>query len=529
MQPKSFYITTPIYYVNDRPHIGHAYTSVACDVLARFKRLSGYKVRFLTGTDEHGQKVEKSAATAGIEPKQFVDSVSQHFRDLTALMNISNDDFIRTTEGRHIASAQALWKKMQENGHIYLGKYTGWYSVRDEAYFQESELVGGKAPTGADVEWVEEPSYFFDLSKWQDKLLAFYEANPDFISPPTRRNEIVSFVKGGLRDLSISRTTFRWGIPVPGDQPSPSGSGAASEKHIMYVWLDALANYLSALGYPDTQAQHYKDFWPADIHMVGKDIIRFHAVYWPAFLMAADLPLPRQVFAHGWWTIEGEKMSKSLGNVVAPAELVAEFGLDQTRWFLLREVPFGNDGNFSRERMVGVINSDLANNIGNLVQRTLSMVAKNCEGKVPDADGVARDELDMAFLNAIYVTEADTPQKVDAMYQQCRFHEILADIVAIASEANNYIDSKAPWKQKKIDERLMRATLYHLLESIRCIAIMIQPFMPDSSSKILNQLSIPMDKRNFDHLSEKHALVAGTELPPPEPVFPRFLEKGKAE
>lgn len=515
----NFYITTPIYYVNDRPHIGHAYCSVACDVLARFNRLCGSKVKFLTGTDEHGQKVEKSAQLAGVKPQDFVDNVSQSFRDLTGIMNISNDDFIRTTEPRHIKSAQDLWKRMQKNGHIYLGSYSGWYCVRDEAYYQESELVDGKAPTGADVEWVEEPSYFFNLSKWQDKLLKFYDENPDFIAPESRRNEIISFVKGGLKDLSISRTTFSWGIPVPVTR-------AGDEKHIMYVWLDALANYLSALGYPDESSADYRDFWANgySMHMVGKDIIRFHAVYWPAFLMAADLPLPRRIFAHGWWTVEGKKMSKSLGNTVAPSLLVDEFGLDQTRWFLMREVPFGNDGNFSRERMVSIINSDLANNIGNLVQRTLSMVAKNCGGKVPDAAGVTKDDLDLRFLDAIYVTNENTPKDVEKRYMGCEFNDILADIVAIASEANNYIDSKAPWKQKKTDERLMNATLYHLLEGIRCIAIMIQPFIPGSSSKILDLLSIPQENRGFEYLIHDNAIRPGTLLPAPEPVFPRFTD-----
>ncbi len=516
----NFYITTPIYYVNDRPHIGHAYTSLACDVLARFNRLCGAKVKFLTGTDEHGQKVEKSADLAGVKPQEFVDNVSQTFRDLTKLMNISNDDFIRTTQDRHIKAAQGLWKKMQAGGHIYLGSYSGWYSVRDEAYYQESELVGGKAPTGAEVEWVEEPSYFFNLSKWQEKLLEFYDKNPDFIAPESRRNEIISFVKGGLKDLSISRTTFSWGIPVPASQ-------AGDEKHIMYVWLDALTNYLSALGYPDEKSNDYQDFWANgySMHMVGKDIIRFHAVYWPAFLMAADLPLPKRIFAHGWWTVEGEKMSKSLGNAIVPSALVEEFGLEQTRWFLMREVPFGNDGNFSRERMIAVINSELANNIGNLVQRTLSMVAKNCEGKVPDAGGVSKDDLDLRFLEAIYVTKSETPSNIHSRYMACEFNDIMADIVAIASEANNYIDNKAPWKQKKIDEKLMNATLYHLLEGIRCIAIMLQPFIPQAAVKILDLLAIPQGNRGFSCLSENNSLTAGTALPAPEPVFPRFVEK----
>lgn len=496
-----FYITTPIFYVNDRPHIGHAYTLIACDVLARFMRLDGREVKFLTGTDEHGQKVEKSAAHAGIAPKDFVDQVSQHFRDLTKTVNASNDDFIRTTEPRHIKSAQAIWKKMQENGHIYLGSYAGWYAVRDEAFYAESELVDGKAPTGAEVEWVEEPSYFFRLSAFQQKLLDYYEAHPDFTGPQTRRNEVVSFVKGGLKDLSISRTTFTWGIPVPGD-----------EKHIMYVWLDALVNYLSAVGYPDENAGEYKTFWPASLHMVGKDILRFHAVYWPAFLMAADLLPPQHIFAHGWWTIEGEKMSKSLGNVIAPQDLVNEFGVDQTRWFLMREVPFGNDGNFSRERMTQVINAELANNIGNLVQRTLSMINKNCEGKVPagSADNICSIAPDSSF----------------AKIKNNEFDKYATDLVRYASEANEYIDKQAPWtlkKEGKLEE--MGRVLYSLAESLRKIAILLQPIMPASAAKILDQLAIPSHERMFKHLTHEYALKPGTPLPVPQGVFPRVVEK----
>ena len=505
-----FFITTPIYYVNDRPHIGHAYTSVACDVLARFHRLKGDKVKFLTGTDEHGQKVEKSAAALGLTPKAMADANSQHFRDLTAVMNISNDDFIRTTEPRHIRSAQALWKKMQDAGYIYLGSYSGWYAVRDEAYYQESELIdtpGGKrAPTGAEVEWVEEPSYFFKLSAFGDKLLEYFAANPDFIAPESRKNEIVSFVKGGLRDLSISRTTFSWGIPVPGD-----------EKHIMYVWLDALANYLSALGYPDNTSD-LKEFWPANLHMVGKDIIRFHAVYWPAFLMAAELPLPKQVFAHGWWTIEGEKMSKSLGNAIAPQALVDEFGLDQTRWFLMREVPFGNDGNFSREGMINRVNSELANNIGNLVQRTLSMISKNCDGKLPEADFSI---LELELKRLCYSNLATISKLMD----EKKFHLALEEILAIATAANGFIDREAPWALKKTDPKRMGHVLYALAESIRCIGILLQMVMPGSSSKILDQLLVAEDARGFDRLSTEFSLPSGVALPPPEPVFPRFTEK----
>ena len=339
-----YYVTTPIYYVNDKPHIGHAYTSIACDVLARFLRIDGAEVKFLSGTDEHGQKVEKSAAEKNVSPQELADENSEHFRELLKHLNISNDDFIRTTEERHKQGAQAFWKEIQKNGHIYLDKYSGWYSVRDEAYYQESELIDGKAPTGADVEWVEEPSYFFKLSAFEDKLLDLYEANPAFIAPESRRNEVISFVKSGLKDLSISRTTFKWGVPVPGD-----------EDHVMYVWLDALTNYITALGYP-----FKTDFWPANLHMVGKDILRFHAVYWPAFLMAAGVELPQRIFAHGWWTNEGQKISKSLGNVIDPFEIANEFGVDQIRYFLMREIPFGKDGDFSREKLITRINSDLA-------------------------------------------------------------------------------------------------------------------------------------------------------------------------
>ncbi len=507
-----FYITTPIYYVNDLPHIGHAYTSVACDVLSRFMRLEGREVKFLTGTDEHGQKVEKSAKAKGLPPKEFVDQGSVPFRELTKVMNISNDDFIRTTEPRHLKSAQEIWRRIEQSGNIYLGSYAGWYAVRDEAFYDESELVNGKAPTGAEVEWVEEPSYFFRLSAFGDKLLAFYEENPGFIMPPSRRNEVISFVKGGLKDLSVSRTSFKWGIPVPGD-----------EKHIMYVWIEALSSYVSATGFPE---KGYDKFWPADMHMVGKDILRFHTVYWPAFLMAAGIALPRRVFAHGWWTIEGEKMSKSLGNVVSPSELVEKYGVDQTRYFFMREVPFGNDGNFSRERMASVINSELANNVGNLVQRTLSMVHKNCGGITPDPAGVEKDELDLAFLSKAQVTDKATPEQVAKDYYDCRFNEILANIMNIASEANLYIDTKAPWKQKKIDEKLMQATLYHLVEAIRCIAIMLQPFIPDSAAKMLVMTGYPEEKAKkgiaFEELQPEFAIKPGTKIEIPQPVFPKI-------
>ncbi len=355
---KTYYITTPIYYVNDKPHIGHAYTTIAADVIARFKRMDGFEVMFLTGTDEHGQKVNKSAELAGVDPQDFVDQVSQNFRDLMPVLNVTPDRFIRTTEAEHKRAAQDIWNRLVASGDIYLGSYEGWYSVRDEAFYAESELVDGKAPTGGPVEWVQEPSYFFRLSKWQEPLLTFYAEHRDFIAPASRRNEVIKFVEGGLMDLSISRTSFNWGVRVPED-----------EKHVMYVWLDALTNYLTGIGFPDTQVDSYKKFWPADLHLMGKDIIRFHAVYWPAFLMAAGLEPPKRVFAHGWWTNEGQKISKSLGNVIDPIVLIETYGADAFRYVLLREVSFGHDGDFSVSGMKNRINADLANAYGNLVQR----------------------------------------------------------------------------------------------------------------------------------------------------------------
>lgn len=504
MTQPTYFITTPIYYVNDKPHLGHAYTSVACDAIARYMRLDGYKVKFLTGTDEHGQKVEKSAANAGVPPQAFVDEVSEHFREMVKTLNLSNDDFIRTTEPRHIQAAQDMWKRLEASGDIYLANYGGWYATRDEAFYAESELVDGKAPTGAEVEWVEEPSYFFKLSKYQQPLLDLFKSNPDFILPESRRNEVIRFVEGGLKDLSISRTSFKWGIPVPGD-----------EAHIMYVWLDALTNYWTA--------SREEGFWPADLHMVGKDILRFHTVYWPAFLMSAKLPLPKRVFAHGWWTIEGEKMSKSLGNVVAPAHLVEKYGLDQTRYFLLREVPFGSDGNFSRQSMFERINADLANNIGNLAQRTLSMIAKNCEGKIPAVNPAQIKPQDASLMEMVRVTSDATHTTAREQMKACKFGEVIGAILAMSSAANEYIDKEAPWTLKKTDLERMNAVLYYLAESIRCIAIMLQPFTPDAAAKLLDQLAVPAGERLFKHLTPAFALKSGTELPKPEGVFPRLV------
>ena len=509
---RRFYITTPIYYVNDKPHIGHAYTTLACDVLARFKRLDGYEVMFLTGTDEHGQKVEKAAQDNGVTPQAFTDSVSQNFRDLTARMNYSNDDFIRTTEARHRVACQELWSILMERGHIRLGSYAGWYAVRDEAFYTETEIVDGKAPTGAPVEWVEEPSYFFNLSAWQQPLLDFYEAHPDFVGPESRFNEVKSFVRGGLRDLSVSRASFSWGVPVPND-----------DAHVMYVWLDALTNYLTATGWPTEgdfgdSARHAK-FWPADLHMVGKDILRFHAVYWPAFLMAAGLPLPKRVFAHGWWTNEGEKISKSLGNVIDPNALATEFGLDQTRYFLMREVPFGNDGDFSRRAMIHRMNGDLANDLGNLSQRVLSMIFKNCQGIMPALPTSPTAE-DRALLDAADGLIAEVRFQMDRQ----AFHDALRAIWQVVSDANRYVDAMAPWGLKKTDPARMGEVLAVLAETIRQVAILVQPVMPVSAAKILDQLGVAPPDREFTAIGGKGRLQGGNTIDRPEPVFPRYVE-----
>ncbi|WP_135081990.1 methionine--tRNA ligase [Terasakiella sp. SH-1] len=513
-----FYITTPIYYVNDKPHIGHAYTSLACDVMARFKRLDGYDVKFLTGTDEHGQKVEKSANAKGVDPQSFTDGVSQNFRDLAQFMGYTNDDFIRTTEERHKKACQALWTTLQEKGDIYLGGYEGWYAVRDEAFYTEDELE--KKPdgtriakaSGAEVEWVEEPSYFFKLSAYEDQLLKYYEDNPDFILPKSRRNEVISFVKGGLQDLSVSRTTFKWGVPVPGD-----------DDHIMYVWMDALTNYMTAVGYPDQEAEQYKKYWPADVHMVGKDILRFHAVYWPAFLMAAGLPLPKRVFAHGWWTNEGQKISKSLGNVIDPIDLVNKYGLDQVRYFMLREVPFGNDGDFAHSAMVSRMNGELANDLGNLSQRVLSMIVKNCEEAIPTPQAYTAEDQEM--LNQAYGLLGTVRESIEVQ----SFNDSIEKIWLVIRAANGYVDHQAPWKLKKEDPERMGTVLYVLAETIRNVALMLQPLMPASMDKMLGLLEVAESDRAFASCGEAGALKPGTVLEKPEGVFPRFIDHEELE
>jgi methionyl-tRNA synthetase len=515
----TFFVSTPIYYVNDQPHIGHAYTTLAADVTARFHRLAGRKVFFLTGTDEHGQKVAQSAAQAGITPQKFTDRVSQNFRDLTKIMNYSNDDFIRTTEPRNVAAAQALWKAMaaattpKGNPAIYLGSYSGWYAVRDEAFYDEAELTegpdGGKlAPSGAPVAWVEEPSYFFRLGDYDQALLDLYEEESDLVAPASRRNEVKSFVKGGLRDLSISRTSFSWGVPVPGD-----------EKHVMYVWLDALVNYIAALGYPAMgPGTKYDTFWPANLHLVGKDIIRFHTVYWPAFLMAAGLKQPKRVFAHGWWTIEGQKMSKSLGNVIAPKQLVETYGLDQTRYVLMTEVPFGNDGDFSHKSVIRRINADLANGIGNLAQRTLTLIQKNCGAAVPEPGEFTAE--DRALLDSAHALH----QAIEPDMRAQAFHDVQKTIWSVIGACDGYIAANAPWALHKTDPARAATVLYVLAETLRSIAIVTQPFMPDSMLRLLDLLAVPADKRDFAACGDAARLTPGIAVgaPPSGGLFRRI-------
>ena len=506
---QSCYITTPIYYVNGAPHIGHAYTSIAADAMARFKRLDGYDVFFLTGTDEHGQKVEQAAAAAGVDPQTFTDRISSDFKAMSDAMGVSYDDWIRTTEQRHKLSCTELWRRIAANGDLYLGHYEGWYAVRDEAFYDESELTVRPdglrvAPSGASVEWVKEPSYFFRLSAWQHRLLEFYDKNPEFIAPTSRRNEVISFVRGGLLDLSVSRTTFNWGIPVP-DAPG----------HVMYVWLDALQNYVSACGFPDETAPRWH-YWPADVHFVGKDIIRFHAVYWPAFLMAAGLPLPRRVTSNGWWLMDGEKMSKSLGNVVEPRKLAQIFGLDQLRYFLLREKPFGADGSLSHAAIINRINVDLANDLGNLAQRSLSLIARNCGGVLPARGDPTEDD------SALLGSAAALLDQIRAHIDRQTFHDGLEEIWKVVRAANGYIDRQAPWALNKTDKLRMAAVLRVLVDTIRIVATLLQPVMPGSMGRMLDQLGVAPDARSFAALARP--LTEDQTLLPPQGVFPRYVD-----
>ena len=506
----TFYVTTPIFYPNGVPHIGHAYTALTTDAIARFQRLDGKDTFLLTGTDEHGLKMQQTALGQGLTPQQLADQNSQRFRDMVAALNCSNDVFIRTTERRHHRASQELWRRMQAAGDIYLGKYSGWYSVRQEQYFDESETaLGGdgirREPLGSPVDWVEEESYFFRLAAYQDRLLAHYESHPDFIGPRERRNEILSFVKGGLNDLSISRTTFDWGVPVPDDP-----------RHVMYVWVDALTNYITGIGFPDESDPLWR-FWPADLHVIGKDIVRFHAVYWPAFLMSAGIAVPKRVFAHGFLFNRGEKMSKSVGNVVDPFTITAHYGVDQVRYFFLREVPFGQDGSYSHEAIVNRVNADLANDLGNLAQRSLSMIGRYAGGVVPEPGAFTAE--DRVLLGA-----------ADALLDRCRasmkdqaVHQALSAIFEVVADANRYFAAQEPWALRKTDEARMGTVLYVTAEVVRQVAILVQPAMPASAGRLLDLVSAPASARSFASLGEGGRLTPGTLLPPAEPVFPRYV------
>ncbi len=514
MKPQ-FYLTTAISYPNGAPHIGHAYELIASDAIARFKRLDGFDVFFLTGTDEHGQKMLQTAQKEGIEVRALADRNAANFKNMAQALNASNDDFIRTTEERHRLSCQAIWKRMEEAGDIYLATYAGWYSVRDEAYYTEAETTVGtdgvrRGPQGSPVEWVEEESYFFRLSKFQEPLLKHYQDHPDFIGPDERRNEITSFVKSGLKDLSVSRTAFDWGIPVPGNP-----------KHVMYVWVDALTNYLTATGFPDEQAER-KHFWPADVHIIGKDIVRFHTVYWPAFLMSAGLPLPKRVFGHGFLFNRGEKMSKSVGNVIDPFTLAAHYGVDQLRYFFLREVPFGQDGNYSHEAIVTRINADLANDLGNLAQRSLSMIAKNLEGKAPQLQNLLpQDEAILALADAL-------PEKCRHLMQNFALHQILGEIWRVVAEANRYFATEEPWIIRKTDQARFEVILAVTSEVLRAVAIMTQPVMPVACAKLLDLLGVPDSARDFSQVGAKGRQDGGRLLPAPSGLFPRYVEEETA-
>ncbi|MDD9911393.1 MAG: methionine--tRNA ligase [Ahrensia sp.] len=507
----TYYLTSAISYPNGAPHIGHAYEFVCCDALARFKRLDGYDTRFQIGTDVHGQKMWQTARDLGLSPRELSDKNSDVFQEMTDLLNVSYDRFIRTSDEDHHAASQAIWRAIEANGDIYKDVYSGWYSVRDEAYYDESETSVTEegtriGPQGTPVEWVDEESYFFRLSAYQDQLLALYEEQPDYIGPASRKNEIVSFVKGDLNDLSISRTTFDWGVKVPGD-----------EKHVMYVWLDALTNYITGAGYPDTQSDLWR-FWPCDVHIIGKDITRFHAVYWPAFLMSAGIELPKRVFGHGFLLNSGQKMSKSLGNVVDPFDMAKLYGVDQLRYFFLREVRFGSDGSYSHEDIVNQTNASLANNFGNLAQRSLSMIFKNCDGAVaPVAELTDADQRLLA--------------DADALLDTCRVaidrilpNEALDAIWAVLDHANRYFDEQAPWELKKTDPDRMRTVLYVTAETVRQVAILCQAFLPESAAKLLDQLKIAEEARDFVQLGARNRLDPATVIDKPQGVFPRFIE-----
>ena len=509
---KNYYITTPIYYPSAKPHMGHAYSSIIADFFARFKRMDGFEVHFLTGTDEHGLKIQRAAEHNNIEPLEFCDQISQTFRDLSKILNLSNTDFIRTTEERHKKTVQHLWSKLEKNDNIYLSKYSGWYSVSDEAYYGEDEIIDkdGKKiaeASGSLVEWLEEESYFFRLSKWQDKLLEYYENNSDFISPKSRKNEVINFVKSGLKDLSISRKAFSWGIKVP-DNPD----------HVIYVWLDALTNYISALNYPDNNSVLFKKFWPASVHLIGKDILRFHAVYWPAFLMAAKIPLPEKVYGHGWILSGEEKMSKSKGNILDPIDIINTYGLDPLRYYLIKEVSFGNDGNISQDKLEDCINSDLANNYGNLCQRVTAFAEKNCSSKIPEIKSFNNDDLIM--LNKFTENLEKIRQEIDK--QNINFY--ISFVVSALFEANKYFNDQEPWKKKDDKDRL-NTIVYTSLEMIRKISFMLYPIIPDSIDKALKIFDLNSKDIIFESISTHHHLIAGSNINKIDILFKKIEKK----
>ena len=496
---KNYFITTPIYYPSAKPHMGHAYSSIVSDVIARFKRLDGYKVEFLTGTDEHGLKIQRASEKKGIDPKKFCDEISETFRNLSSILNLSNTDFIRTTEDRHIKSVQHLWEILEKKNQIYLSKYSGWYSVSDEAFYSDNEIkdengVNISVVSGSKVEWVEEESYFFKLSEWENKLLKFYEENPKFILPISRRNEVVSFVKNGLKDLSISRKSFSWGIKVPNNND-----------HIIYVWLDALTNYISALNYPDIKNVKYKNFWPANLHMIGKDILRFHAIYWPAFLLAADIPPPKRVYGHGWILSGDEKMSKSKGNILDPLEIIDKYGLDPLRYYLLKEVSFGNDGSITHDKLESCINSDLANNYGNLCQRVISFNEKNCNLLVPEKSSFEKSDLDL--LNKV----SNNINTIRSFIDNQELSSYTSFIVDCMFDSNKYFNDQEPWK-KKSDIKRLNTILYVALEMIRKISILLNPIMPDTSLKVLKVFNLNQKDINFESIKNHESLKVNSVL-----------------
>jgi len=509
---KNFYITTPIYYPSAKPHMGHAYTSIIADFFARFKRIQGYNVFFLTGTDEHGQKIQRAAEKKDIDPKSFCDDISKTFRDLSKILNLSNDDFIRTTEVRHSKSVENLWKILESKDEIYLSKYAGWYSISDEAFYSEEEIedVNNQKKSkisGSPVEWIEEESYFFRLSKWQEPLLKFYTENPNFILPESRKNEVISFVKSGLKDLSVSRKSFSWGIKVP-----------SNKDHVIYVWLDALTNYLSALNYPDTNDKLYKNFWPSNLHLIGKDILRFHAVYWPAFLLAANIPPPQRVYGHGWILSGEEKMSKSKGNILDPLEIINNYGLDPLRYYLIKEVSFGNDGNISKEKLENCINSDLANNFGNLCQRVIAFTEKNLNLKIPNQYEFTKD--DSNVLEIYNSSFKDLIKQIDNQ----NINNYMNFIQNQLFSANKYFNDQEPWN-KKSDLKRMNSIVYVSLELIRKISILLYPVIPNSALKVLKIFNIEETQIDFNTIKEHELLKKNTNINKISILFKKIEKK----